>query len=121
MEKTTIKPNWDFVYDQENWDHQGPNFSGILQDKNNLSRVLFWHALTLTEEDKAPTCFIYSNMFLNEEELVCEYPWTSENDSILVNALNALDDPNDYCGDDSPIRFLEFLKLEDCEGYEDLK
>ena len=118
MSNTTTKPNWDFTYDQENWDYQGANFSGILQDQNNLSRVLFWHALRMEENDPCETCFIYSNMFLNEEELVCQYPWTSENDSILIKALNELADPNDYCGDDSPIRFIEFLPLEQCEGYE---
>ena len=112
------KPSWDFTYEQENWDYQGMNFSGILQDTNNLSHTLFFHALRMEETDEAETCFIYSNMFLNEEELVCSYPWTAENDAILIDALNSLENPLDFCGDDSPIQFIEFLPLEKCEGYE---
>ncbi len=59
---------------------------------------------------------------MDDDSEECSYLWTAENDGILLDCLNGLDNPDDFCGEGSPIRTLVFLPaeggLEDFE-YED--
>ncbi len=91
---------WKFVYDE-----------GLTQDAlfgilSNGKSFLFF-----SQEhdcgDKPGICRIYSSISFSEETIECEYTATVENDSILLECLNALED-DDYCGEDSPIRVLKF-------------
>ena len=102
---------WDFVYDEEYPDDWGRNFTGILSDGRHF---LFWHALAENEGD-VETCRVYDSiesMFCDNDP-ICEYPWTAENDSLLLDCLNNLDDSKDFCGDDSPLKRIKFKNEED--------
>lgn len=43
---------------------------------------------------------------VSSRTVLCEYPWTAENDETLLEALNKCGD--NYRGDDSPLRTLSF-------------
>ena len=88
---------WDFVYDEDYPDDWGRNFTGILSDGRHF---LFWHALAENEGD-VETCRVYDSiesMFCDNDPL-CEYKWTAENDSILLECLNGLDETDIYVKD----------------------
>ena len=95
---------WDFVDDEE---HYGPDgsvsFTGILSDGEHF---LFFR--TDGGMDEGCTCFIHNSILMDEDSIECYYPWTAENDSRLLECLNSLEDPQDYCGEGSPIRTLSF-------------
>lgn len=95
---------WDFTYDEEFPDTAGQNIMGILTDGEHF---LFWHAFA-HEEGQTEICHIYDSIAMQPENTVCTYPWTAENDSILLNALNSLENPDDYCGEGSPLMTLQF-------------
>ena len=105
-----MKADWDFVYDEERFDHAGDNFAGFLQDKNNLSHVLFFHAYKVNEEDPIETCFIYTSVFMDNDSAEISYPWTADNDSLLIEALNNAG--NDYCGDGCVLYGIDFKNKE---------
>ena len=42
-----------------------------------------------------------------DESEECCYLWTSENDELVINALNNTE-KGDYCGDDSALHQIEF-------------
>lgn len=98
------EPEWEFHYDEEYPDTAGRNFLGLLSNDENF---LFWHAFA-DEEGQTETCHIYDSLAMQPENEICSYPWTAENDSVLLNALNNLKDPKDFCGESSPIRTLKF-------------
>ena len=107
-----MKPDWQIVYDEEVWDHNGNNFAGIFQDMNSPSHVLFFHAYKDLDDDPIETCYVYTSIFMEgngPEE--CQYPWIAQNDAILINCLNSCG--NNFFGDDSPIRTLKFKSLEE--------
>lgn len=108
---TMQKNKWDFVYDEQFEDPWGCNSAGILSDGD---RFLFWHAFPVNEIDRVETCRIYDSFWrmYNDDDPECEYPWTAENDSLLVACLNNLEDPNNYRGENSPIRILKFNEEE---------
>ncbi len=103
------KNKWSFAYDESlEPDVWGCNEAGVLTDGVHF---LFYHALKRNVNDAIETCYIYdslTDLFECDNE-VCHYPWTSENDEVLLNALNNLDNPEDYCGAGSPIEVLEFI------------
>ena len=105
-----MKADWNFIYDEEHWDYAGANFAGVMQDKNNPSRVLFFHAYKDLDDDPIEICYVYSSIFMDDDSLECMYPWTADNDSLLLKALNESGD--NYCGDGSPIQKLEFNESE---------
>lgn len=98
------KPLWGFAYDEQFPDIAGRNFIGIISNgKNNL----FWHAFA-EEEGQMETCHIYDSMLMEQESEICTYPWTAENDSLLIETLNNLQNPEDWCGEACPLRTLKF-------------
>lgn len=102
--KWKVRPSWDFRYEEEFPDTAGPNMAGVISNGDNY---LFYHAYA--DEDGDPViCHIYSSFNMTEDTQVCSYPWTAENDSILLDALNNLEDPDDYCGEGSPLTTLRF-------------
>ena len=107
MDKTTKKP-WRFVYDEEMMDTHGDNIVGIISDGE---RFLFY-LVVAEEEGKLEDCYIYCSLYdlFEGENEVCVYPWTPDNDSLLLDCLNSLENVWDYCGDDSPLRTLKFNK-----------
>lgn len=98
------KPEWEFCYDEEYPDTAGRNFLGLLSNGENF---LFWHAFA-HEEGQTETCHIYDSITMRHDNEICSYPCAAENDTILLNALNNLEDPNNFCGEGSPIRTLKF-------------
>ena len=100
------KNKWDFVYDEECFDDCGRNFCGVLSNGKNY---LFWHAY-VREEGGDEICSVYDSLWalVEGENKMCEYKWTAENDSILLDCLNNLDDPKDFCGENSPLRRIKF-------------
>ena len=97
---------WRFVYDEEVFDTMGSNFVGIVTDGR---RFLFFHAQP-TEGMDEERCFIYSYLMdmYNRDNEELSYPWTAENDALLLKALNSLDDDsNRFCGENSV--FHEFF------------
>ena len=99
---------WNFIYDESRPD-TGINQFGIISDGMNF---LFYHAYKIETEDPVETCFIYSSMYMEDSFEECRYPWTAENDEILLDALNKADrDPHvtgSFCGERSVLRTLEF-------------
>lgn len=91
---------WKFVYDEEVCDTQDIDFVGIITDGK---RFLFFQTVT-DEEQNEERCYIYSSMraMYNCDSEELSYPWTNENDELLLKALNSLDDDSDrYCGENS--------------------
>ena len=94
------KREWKFVYDVEVCDTLGSNFVGIITDGK---RFHFFQAVP-DEELNDQRCYIYSSMMsmFNHENEELSYPWTAENDELLLKAVNSLDEESRrYCGEDS--------------------
>ena len=95
---------WDFQYEEEFPDTAGTNQMGVL---TNGEYYLFFHVFA-EEEGKLERCHIYSSLNMTGDNEECSYPWTSENDSLLLECLNSLKDKTDFCGEGSPIRSIKF-------------
>ena len=95
---------WDFKYEEEFPDTAGVNQMGLL---TNGRYFLFFHVFA-DEDGKMERCHIYSSLNMTEDNEECSYPWTSENDSLLLECLNNLEDETDFCGEGSPIRKITF-------------
>lgn len=99
----TVNGGWDFSYDEEFNHPCSPwRFAGVLTDGRHF---LFWNVVG---DDGAEICRVYNSIAMDDDTLECEYPWSAENDSILIGCLNNLEDQQAYCGDGSPIQTLEF-------------
>lgn len=96
---------WDFVYDEEQSVHEGVRPMGVISNGRNF---LFFEVQATEGEDEADICHVYDSISMNPESEVCSYPWTADNDSALLNALDNLADPRDFCGENCPLRTLEF-------------
>ncbi len=94
---------WDFVYEEESPGLYGNFMTGII---SNGVRFLFF-AVCRIDEAAPEYCQVYNSISLHPDTLECEYIWTAENDSILLDCLNELGNDN-CCGEGSPIRTLEF-------------
>lgn len=101
--------SWDFSYEEEIHEDLRDYMQGVITD--NCGRMLFYRAYP------GGMCRVYASI----NEMVCdgqaevEYPWTAENDSILLDGLNSLENQDDYFGEGSPIRILRFKETEECE------
>lgn len=98
--KEFLDHRWQFVYDEE--DGRDGAFFGVISDG---SRFLFFRTVPLEGPDLIR---VFHSIRMEEDSLVCEYPRTVRNDGLLIGCLNDLDDPEDYCGDDSPVGFIRF-------------
>ena len=99
---------WDFVYDEEVFDDWGQNIIGLL---SNGEDYLFYHVYPHKEGGEA-YCHIYNSIIMDDSMEECCYLWTSENDEILVNALNEAKSIIDITGDDGLLHQLEFKRHE---------
>lgn len=102
------QPKWNIVFEENAPDEWGGNTIGVI---TNGVGVLFFHAYRTEEENRFPTCFIYSSIvdLTNAENEIVSYPWTAENDSKLMNYLNS--DPKDPRGPED-ISGIEFYRWE---------
>lgn len=96
---------WNFVYEEEHPDTNGYCSAGIISNGKNF---LFF-TICADDPDTQEVCRIYNSIDFSEESLECQYPWTAENDEILLNCLNGLQEQNSFCGDDGPLKTLHFL------------
>ena len=99
------EPKWEIIHEEEFPDTAGQNIIGVIQDRTNPGKILFFHVYA-DEEGDIETCHIYSSVSLDPATRLCEYPWTAENDEALLEALNKCGD--NYIGDDSPLKALSF-------------
>lgn len=105
---------WHFAYDEERYSDEGDcTFLGVLTDGR---RYLFFR--TTEDNDEGDyTCHIHNSLLMDEDSEECSYPWSAENDAILLGCLNGLQNPNDYCGEGSPLRTLAFKSAAWCEKH----
>lgn len=103
------KPKWKIVYDEENCDSAGRNFTGII---SNGTDFLFFHAFKHNDDDQVETCTIYNTIRgifeQNEDDEECHYPWTAENDERMLNALNSMTDGQSSCGENGVLHSVEW-------------
>lgn len=92
--------NWNYVYEEEHFDD---NFYYRIGAISNGQNFLFYEL----DQDE---CCIFNSMSFTEETLECRFQWCKENEKILFTCLNSLN-INNYCGEGSPIRNLEFLRV----------
>lgn len=110
MEKF-LRPKWDFIYDEERYTPDGKLFwAGLL---TNGEDYLFWKTDPTENSDDPTLCHIYNSILMTDDSVEMEYLWCSENDERVVNCLNSLDDPKDFCGDDSPLLGIVFVEDEE--------
>ena len=102
------KMKWDFRHEEEVYDDWGTNLAGVI---TNGEDFLFYHFVP-KEKDGDIFCHIYNSIWMDDSTEECCYLWTSENDEILINALNNAE-KGDYCGDDSILHQIEFKKVSD--------
>ena len=105
-----MKKKWEFKYDEEIFDTLGSNFVGVITDGDHS---LFFHALPEPGLENE-ICHIFSSitdLFCHENQEL-SYPWTKENDDLLLEALNSLEEGSDrYYGENSI--FHEFFAAGD--------
>ena len=99
-----MKNKWDFVYDEEVFDDWGQNIGGLI---TNGDDYLFYHVYP-HKNGGEPYCHIYNSIWMNDDTEECCYPWTSENDEILINALNNAESIIGITGDDGLLHQIEF-------------
>lgn len=97
------KPRWDFTYDEE--DGNNGTFRGVLTDG---SRFLFWKTWH-DASTGADMCAIYNSIRMTDDTEEVRYEWDSDNDALVTACLDALEDKDSYCGDESPLRDIEFI------------
>lgn len=100
---------WDFAYEEEIHETLRDYMQGVITD--NCGRMLFYRAYP------GGMCRVYASIaeMVDDGQAEVEYPWNAENDSILLDGLNSLEDPDDFFGEGSPIRVLVFKEAEECE------
>ena len=106
MSKTTraSKPRWDFVHEEEYPDAFGYNCNGVLSD-GDPHHLLFF-TICRDPEELIEHCSVRTTMYALDETELCRYPWTDENDEILLECLNR---SGEYYGAEcSPLRTQEF-------------
>ena len=109
-----IEKKWDFMSDENIFDEWGANCIGAL---SNGEFIMYYHARKIHKDDECETCSIYSSLLalFNHEEEEVSYPWTAENDSLLLEWLNSRGDEESFCGEGCGIRDIQFLSVEQCK------
>ena len=116
-EPRPVGPKWDFVADEERYTDDGRLFwTGLLTNGENF---LYWQTAPTENSDEPTECCIYNSILMTDDTVEVCYPWAAVNDEMVVNCLNSLDDPNNYCGDDSALLQLEFVPFEQCDEYDE--
>ena len=101
-------PRWDFIYDEECPDPFGYNCNGILSDGQPYHFLFF--TICRDVDELTEHCSVRSNFFPIEGTQLCRFPWTDENEKILLECLNTCGE--NYCGDESPLHSLQFKEPE---------
>ena len=99
---------WDFVYEEEHFDVNGYCCAGILTN----GRGYLFFTISCSEPGTSAICRIFSSITFCQESLECQYPWTAENDDLLLTCLNTIGVEKPYSGEDSPIRKIGFTVTE---------
>ena len=110
LESIIRGPKWEFVYEEEFPDSNGANRIGIIQNKNNPKQVLFFQVYAYDKDD-IETCHILTSITLDYATQVCEYPWTAENEEILLDCLNNTVVGEEYAETDGPLAKIPFKSL----------
>lgn len=101
-----VENKWKFIYDEEVLDSWGRNFLGVI---SNGKDTLFYH---IVPESNGGTeiCHVFSSLqcLLSGDEPEVSYPWTSDNDDKLLEALNSLRDSSRLCGENSILGEIDF-------------
>lgn len=99
-----MKKSWNIVYEEEQFDAIDYCSAGLI---SNGSNFLFF-TVGYDEQSGSEMCRVYNSITFAKESLECEYLWTADNDTCLLNCLNNLSDEDKYCGEGSPIRDIDF-------------
>lgn len=101
------REKWNFLYEQKYPDSNGACYAGVI---SNGKDCLFFN-ICRDDDEPAEHCSVHSSITMEEETLLCQYPWTKENDELLLSTLNALPkDSPDFCGNKSVLRNINFSK-----------
>ena len=114
LESIIRGPKWEFVYEEEFPDSNGTNLIGIIQNKNNPKQVLFFQVYA-EDKDDIETCHILTSIALDPATKVCEYPWTAENDDMLLDYLNNTIVGEEYAESDGPLTRIGFKSITEKE------
>ena len=96
---------WRFAYDEENG--RDGTFRGVVTDGERFLFFRTWEDPDTGAEMRG----IYNSILMGDDTEECRYEADPENDSLLLDCLDSLEDPRDYCGDGSPIQTLEFRDI----------
>lgn len=110
LESIIRGPKWDFVYEEEFHDSNGANRIGIIQNKNNPKQVLFFQVYAYDKDD-IETCHILTSITLDYATHVCEYPWTAENEEMLLDCLNNTIVGEEYAETNGPLAKIGFKSV----------
>ena len=114
LESIIRGPKWEFVYEKEFPDSNGTNRIGIIQNKNNPKQVLFFQVYA-EDKDDIEFCHILTSITLDPATQVCEYPWTDENEELLLDCLNNTVVGEEYAENDGPLTRIGFKSITEKE------
>ena len=101
---------WKFTYDEEIADREKCHFIGVI---SNGKHCLFYKTW---ETDGTEMVSIYASIMnlMDDESPELTYPWTAENDRMVIKALNSLEEneTHRFCGENSILHEIKFKKHE---------
>lgn len=112
-----LSPKWEIVYEEECPDSNGVNNAGVIMNMSAPNQVLFFHAFA-DEEGGPVICHVYNSIYLFPESQVCEYPWTAENDEVLLAGLSSLYGSFCFRNTDGPLSRVSFKDTYDAPDNE---
>lgn len=90
---------WKFTYDEEIADRERCHFIGVISNGKHFLFYKTW------ETDGTEMISIYASIMnlMNDESPELTYPWTAENDRMVIKALNSLEEneTHRFCGENS--------------------
>lgn len=113
LESIIRGPKWEFVYEEAFPDSNGTNKIGIIQNKNNPKQVLFFQVYA-EDKDDIEFCHILTSITLDPATQVCEYPWTDENEELLLDCLNNTVVGEEYA-ENGPLAKIPFKSITEKE------